>query len=199
MLNEHKKPQSTTRARLFQWQLARAKEVDGSLRERGFLPILDNINGVVVKQFTLRHFTILSHLQSPFIYGGVRRIEDVGQFLWVVSPKYDTLPPEESAQKRFLTELVLHPHWDRFYRGIDRYLQRTFRDTPPTVGNGKEIAVCYSAGVIHHIAGAYGWDDDAIMDKPLIRLFQYLKWIQVANNPMTPQFNPMQDRVTLKF
>lgn len=189
----------TTRARLYRWQIARGNEVDESFRERAFLPITDQINGVTVLQFTLRHLTILSHLQSPFIYGGVRKIEDVGQFLWVVSPQYDTLPPEETNRTRFLAELVLHPKWEHFYRSIDRYLQRTFRDPPPIVKDGKQIAACYTAGVVHKIAKAYGWDDETIMDKPLIRLFQYLKWIQVDDNPATPQFNPMADTINNRF
>ncbi|MEY2511995.1 MAG: hypothetical protein QOE26_2758 [Verrucomicrobiota bacterium] len=189
----------TDRARLYRWQIARGNEVDESFRERAFLPITDQINGVTVLQFTLRHLTILSHLQSPFIYGGVRQMEDIGQFLWVVSPQYDTLPPEETNRTRYLAELVLHPKWENFYRAIDRYLQRTFRDPPPMVGDGKLIAACYTAGVVHKIAKTYGWDDETIMDKPLIRLFQYLKWIQADENPATPQFSPMADRVKSRF
>ena len=187
------------RARLFQWQLARAREVDESLRERAFLCVPGNINGVTVNQFTLRHLTILSHLQSPFIYGGARRAEDVGVFLWVISPHYDTLPAAESNRARYLAELVLHPHWDRFYRGIDRYIYHVYRDAPPTVKSGKTIATCYAAGVIHKISKNYGWDDEAIMNKPLIRLFQYLKWIQVEEHPSTPQFNPLQDKISNRF
>lgn len=225
-----------SRARLYQWQIARGNEVDESLRERAFLPLLDNINGVVVKQFTLRHLTILSYLQSPFIYGGIRRIEDVGQFLWVVSPHYQAEPEtiwiwrEQWAANTlwsrirrmivdrwnrrwnrklgmepmtvraiYMRQLTQHPRWERFYRAIDRYLQRTFRDPPPMIKNGKQIAACYAAGVIHKIAKAYGWDDETIMDKPLIRIFQYLKWIQVDDNPATPQFNPMSDRIKSRF
>jgi hypothetical protein len=189
----------TDRARLYRWQIARGNEVDESFRERAFLPITDQINGVTVLQFTLSHLTILSHLQSPFIYGGVRQIEDVGQFLWVVSPQYDTLPPEETNRTRYLAELVLHPKWKHFYRAIDRYLQRTFRDPPPSVKHGKPIATCYTASVIHPLMKTYGGNDEEWMDKPLIRLFQYLKGIQADENPATPQFNPMADRIRNTF
>ncbi|MEY2500586.1 MAG: hypothetical protein QOI07_920 [Verrucomicrobiota bacterium] len=220
----------TTRARLFQWQTARAKEVDESLRERALLDLPENINGVVVKQFTLRHLHILFKLQSPFIYGGVRKIEDIGVFLWVVSPHYNqedrfvVLPRRKLFWRRlkarlrgepfiiptvrqvFLAELVLHPRFEHFYRAIDRYLNRVFRDSPPTIKNAKSIAACYAAGVIHQIAKTYGMQAhpgsmifDQIMDTPLAALFQLLKWIQADQDPKTPQFNPMQDQVTARF
>lgn len=226
----------TDRARLYRWQIARAKEVDESLRERAFLPLTESINGVIVNQFTLRHLTILFHLQSPFIYGGVRKIEDVGQFLWVVSPFYQARPetvwlwkPEfvadtawnrirrmvclrmdrltgrkfgmvgSTTRQVFLAEIVNHPRWERFYRAIDRYLQRTFRDPPPTTKNGKHIATCYTASVLHPLMKNYGGTEEEWMDKPLVRVFQFMKWLQAEDDPKTPQFSPTVAVVENRF
>jgi hypothetical protein len=212
-----------TRARLFQWQLARAKEVDESLRERAFLSVPENINGVTVKQLTLRHLNVLFKIQSPFIYGGKAKMEDVGLFLWIVSPHYHHEPQFvvlpfwkrirrclaarllrqpwriPTIRQLFLAELVLHPRFERFYRAIPRYLDRVFRDSPPSIKNAKTIETCRAAGIIHQIAKSYGWSEEKIMDTPLYALFQLMKWIQVEENPKTPQFAPMQDRVKARF
>lgn len=224
------------RDRLFRWQLARGEQIDESLRERAFLSVTETINGVEVKPFTLRHLHILSHIQSPFIYGGVRKIEDIGLFLWVVSPNYSAevktrlvwnekmhgctfwnrirrhiyraiyrrwgfrLGMEEIPERQlFMHQLTRHPRWEHFYHAINRYLRRAFRDPPPVPGAGKDISTCYTASVIHKLAKAYGWDEPTILDMPMTRIYQYLKWIQVDDNPATPQFNPTAQVVNERF
>lgn len=213
----------TNRARLKRWQLSRAKEVDDSLRERAFIDVPEQINGVTVRQLTLRHLNILFKIQSPFIYGGVRKIEDIMLFLWIVSPHYSqerryvVLPRRKLLWRRlvawarrqefhiptvrelFVAELVIHPRFEHFSRGIDRYIYRTFLDTPPSVKEAKAVSTAYAASVIHKLASSYGWEEQTILDMPLTRVFQYLKWIQVEDNPKTPQFDPMQNRIEQKY
>jgi len=197
--------------------LAQAKRIEDTLRERAFLPVPESINGVTVKELTLRHLNILFQIRSPFLVGGQPQIEDVGTFLWVVSPQYSTqpeiillpfwrrfwlkvrrrLPP--TVREVFMAELVLHPRWHLFSRAIGRYLDRAFMDRPPSVeGSGKKIAASYAAGALHKILSAYGGDDELWLDKPIRRLFQYGKWIDAENDPKMPQFNPLQDRIIAK-
>lgn len=182
----------------FNRALARAKRIEDALRERAFLPVGEEINGVDVKQFTLRHLTILFQIRSPFLYGGVREIEDVGLFLWIVSPHYD--PNNLELRAKFMAQLVAHPNWHFFYRAIDRYIKRSFMDSPPRCDNGgKAIGACYAAAMIHRIATAYHWEMEKILDTPIAALFQLLKWIDVTHNPNVPQFNPIQDQVKARL
>jgi hypothetical protein len=193
--------------------LARAKRIEDALRERAFLPVPEEINGVMVKQFTLRHLTILFQIRSPFLYGGIRQDEDVCVFMWVVSPHYNTewrvvsLPwyrrwwmklrrqPIPTLRKAYIYELVQHPRWDLFRRAIDRYLERAFMDMPPACSDGKPVSASYAAGLIHRLLPEDKSNDEALMDKPIARLFQYLNWVTVTNNPRQPQFHPLQDRI----
>jgi hypothetical protein len=187
------------RTSLLSKQLRKAREVDDAIRQIAFLDVPEQINGVTVKQFTLRHLTILFQIRSPFVFGTVRDFGDIGTFLWVVSPHYLDSSHEEAdrTRQRYQAELVLHPRFNRFYREIPRYLKRAFWDAPATIGGGKEIGVCYPAWIIHKLGGYK--DDDALMDKPLARLFQYVKCIDAKANPLMPQFNPMRDKVNSRF
>lgn len=177
--------------------IARAKRIEEKLRERAFLPVGEEINGVEVLQFSLRHCILCFKMRSPFFYGGQIEIGDVGLFLWTVSPNYSAT--DNDKRSAFLSQLLRHPRWHLFYRAIHRYLERAFMDRPPTIESGKVIAASYAASMIHKIASAYHWDDESILDKPIARLFQYIKWIEVAQNPSTPQFNPIQDRLKARM
>ncbi len=197
--------------------LNRAKRIEDAIRERAFLPIGETINGVEVLQFSLRHLTLLFHCRSPLLVGGPIGIEDIGLFLWIVSPHYDPFNKEitlSSWKKRwmrfrkipvprirevFMHQLVCHPKWNLFHRAITRYLERAFMDRPPQCEGGKPIAASYAAGMIHRISRAYSWRPEEIMDMPIAGIFQLLKWIDVEANPKTPQFNPFQDRVKARL
>lgn len=197
--------------------IGRAKRIEDKLRDVAFLSVREEINGVEVNQLTLRHLTILFYIQSPFLFGGIRKIEDVGTFLWIVSPHYcvhDKPVPltrrerffywlhrkhVPTMREAFLSQLVCHPKWQLFYRAIDRYLDRALMDKPPMTSGGTRMATSFAAGIIDRIAAAYGWRDEAILDTPMSRIYQLMKWIEVRGNPKTPQFNPLRDRITQRY
>lgn len=176
--------------------IARAKRIEDAIRERAFLPIGETINGVDVLQFSLRHCTICFKIRSPFFYGTIPQVEDVGMFLWIVSPHYD--PDDLEKRRIFLGQVGQHDRWALFYPTIRKYINRAFMDRPPTVSDSKPIATSFAAGMIHKIASAYGWTPNQILDTPIAALFQLLKWIDVERNYKTPQFNPIQDRIMAK-
>lgn len=189
---------------------AKARRIEEVVRQRAMLPLPFEINGWTVRQFTLRHFSILIQLGSPFVCGGPARIEDVGVFLWVVSPEYDhssfvspyTLWGKVRRffalrkRKAFMARLSHHPRWGLFEPRIRKYLARAFMDRPPS-GPGKSIAACYDASMIHRIAIYYHWTEDEIYAKPMARLFQYLNWISAPTNQ--PQFFPLQSAVISRY
>src|SRR5436189_6225397 len=150
--------------------LARAKRFEDRLRDTPFLPVGEKVNGVEVKQFTLRHLILLLRLRSPFLCGGKIRIEDVGTFMWVINPHFSIEnPPIKAAwgyrkylewkalnvptsREVFLTQLVCYPRWGFFYRGIRRYIKRAFHDSPPETDGGTTVAASFAAGLVHKIA-----------------------------------------------
>jgi hypothetical protein len=162
-----------------------------------FLPVNDQINGVTVRQMTLRQLVILFQVHSPVLVGGTIGPEHVGQLLWILSPQYDA---ENAEQRRAYLEALIAQYppqrFRLFYRAIRRYIWRHFHfDRPPRRGNGIEIAASYAAGIIHKLRRAgHSEPDDQIMELPIARIFQYMKWIEVEENPRTPQFNALQSR-----
>jgi hypothetical protein len=43
--------------------------------------------------------------------------------------------------------------------------------------------------MVEIMAHSYGWDDEATMQKPVARLFQYMRLIQRRNDPKAILFN----------
>lgn len=191
-----------------------AKRIEDAQREKAFLPVLDEINRVCVKQLTSGHLETLFAISSPFVYGGIRQIEDVGAFLWIVSPHYDANnPPVElkwlwrlyyrlrrqpipTLREAFMLELVQHPRWHLFYRAIDRYIYFATMDRPPSVEGSKAIETCFTAAIAHRLRKAYGGlSMEEIRNTPISANFQFLKRISADQNPKEPQFRPLQSRV----
>lgn len=154
-------------------------------RDLAFLPECLPICGVPICHITARHFLLLAGCRNRFIAGGQLRAEDVAMFLWFMSPRYSTTPGEREA---FVAEYVRPLDFVAACREIVAYLGRAFQDSNPADGGGKEFTSPV-AGIIDLLAAEYGWDDDAILDKPLARIFQYFRRIQMRKNPEAPMIN----------
>lgn len=178
---------------VLQRSLARAAKLEERIRTNAFLPVQQSINGVLVDQFRLNHLTLLRYVDSPFMIGGNVTDEDVVRFMWIVGGSYN---PEGKGRQEYIAALLkTNPIDRRFARAVDRYVDRALMDMPGGSDRGKAIAASFTASVIHRIAMAYGWDDEDILQKPVARLFQYMNWIAVTENPKIPQFNRLQDLV----
>jgi hypothetical protein len=180
--------------------LARVKRVEDRWREFAFLPETDRINGVEVRQLTLGHLMELERVKSPFLTRGIgTQPEDVGLFLWIVSPHYDRFNHELRCE--FLKQLMAEYPPERFrmfYRAIHRWLwTKSLMDIPAAPTSGITVGTSTAAALIHLIASAYGWAPEVIKRERMAALYQYIKWINL--DPHRPQFNPLQDRVTAYY
>lgn len=179
--------------------IARVKRVEDGWRARAFLPELEKINGVEVLQLTLEHLTELERVNSPFITQGIgSQPEDVGLFLWIVSPHYDRFNVD--LRRQFLTQLLEnYPplKFKIFYRAIYRFLWvRALMDIPSHPSSGVTVGTCTAAAMIFKIARAmHGWSRNQILKCRMAELYQYLKWDSLTDDPDRPQFNPLQDRM----
>lgn len=172
----------------------RGAAIEENLRAAAFLPLPEKICGIEVVPLTLRILARLRAARSPFLAGGKIRPGHIGTFLWAVSPDYNS---GARAPDELLERAAILPY-TRAVRAIRRYLFYAWMDRPPVRRNRKDdlAAVSFEAGMIHHIAHAYGWDDEAILDKPLRRLYQYLTMLRREADPKGVTFNPLVDRLT---
>jgi hypothetical protein len=175
------------------------REIEENVRGAAFLSTTEKICGIEVVSLTMRIFRRLKAARSPFLVGGRRpRAGDCVAFLWAVSSAYNLKSKRAREQaKQKLIERAASLTYRRTLRGIRRYLFYAWMDRPPAArGVGSGAAVTFEAAMIHHLASVYGWDDEAILDKPLRRLHQYLTMIRVDVNPRAVTFNPIVQRLT---
>lgn len=128
------------------------------------------IAGVLVHQMTGRHFNAMALDENPFIVGGEPSEADAALVLKAVSVSGNLLTLDRNAD--LLTE-------------VRTYIGASFVDLPCLGGatEDKEPVVATMAWNVHIVASAYGWDDERILDKPLARIYQYVRLIALEKNP----------------
>ena len=60
------------------------------------------IDGIEIRQMTLRHLFMLHGADSPFINKGKVKVEDIGVFLWIMSPDYT---PRQADREEFCKKI----------------------------------------------------------------------------------------------
>jgi hypothetical protein len=181
----------------------RAKErgaaLEENLRAAAFLPIPEKICGIEVVPLTLRIILRLTASRSPFMIGRSIRAGHIVAFLWAVSPGYSlrTKRARESAKVRLVEKAAAIPYI-RARSAIRKYLYYAWLDRPPVnrKKKGTPLPVCFAAAMVHHMAKAYGWTEETILEIPIRRLYQYLNMIRLEGNPNAVTFNPIVDRLT---
>jgi hypothetical protein len=177
--------------------IARVKRVEDRWREEALRePELQRINGWNVLPLTLWHIQELERVESPFLTAGMgTQPEDVGLFLWILSPHYNRNNRELRREfLRILFEEYATPQFRIFYRAIYRFLWvKSLMDIPPAPTSGIRVGTCTAASIINKVAGAYGWPKEQIIRERMAALYQYIKWIEI--NPDIPQFDPLQVRM----
>lgn len=159
----------------YQEALEREKSLRNLAMDGQDVPLL----GRIVQQFTLRHMVRLGGCNSPFIIGGPVDLADVAMFLWFISPDYSL---DKTAREAFFKEAV-RLDFEAARLEIKRYLDDAFWDNDSgSAASGVPVLVksyySYAARLVSLFGERFGWDDDAVMDKPVARLFQYERVIQ---------------------
>lgn len=167
-------------------EAANAEQVN---RELAFLPMPPPICGVPVRHMNARHHIIISGCGNRFLCGGRIQAEDVAFFLWVLSPQYTTEPGFREA---FIAETVRPLDFSAVVKDINAYLDRVFQDWPASDGVERKLYTAPVASLVDHLASEYGWSDEAILEMPLARIFQYMRRITLRHNPRALMFNPSE-------
>ncbi len=164
---------------------ALAKE--SQLRDLTFLNYPLPLCGVKVRQFTPRHLILLEHCDNAFICGRAPDLEDILVFMWIVSTDYCL---DQTARDAWLKSWMKNAADLKVVPAIKEYLDAAFYDSPAMGGgvHGKSYTASIAV-VVDIIAVEYGWDDESILEKPLARIFQYLRRIERRKNPKAIQFN----------
>jgi hypothetical protein len=125
------------------------------------------IDGIEIRQMTLRHLFMLHGADSPFINKGKVKVEDIGVFLWIMSPDYT---PRQADREEFCKKIkdvnIKHAIED-----IALFFEITFADADTDKKEQKEYA-SFVAYVIDMFAQEYGWRIEEIMEMPMRQIYQ---------------------------
>lgn len=177
---------------MFDWlsipEYAEAREREETARDAAFVLEHDDICGVPVKPLSLRHFTLLVAIGSPFVCAGELTATEAARFIWIVSAvrcRNDTA----QARDRFLKS-IRGLNFVHACQGISRYLDEAFQDSPGGGSSNRPLSTSFAAVLVDMIAREYGWRESDILDMPLRRLFQYLRCIRHHHDPDAVFVNP---------
>lgn len=166
---------------------AEAVAQEQSNRNLAFLGYPLPLCGMTIRQMTPRHVILLQECGNRFFAGGWPTFEDVGMFLWFLSPHYQ--PGEEHAKAFYRNIAKRAREENAMIEEITAYLVKVFQDAPASSGiQGKQYTAS-AAALVDVLAREYGWSDEEVLDKPLGRLYQYFREIQYRHNPKAPRFN----------
>lgn len=163
-----------------------AIESEQFTRDLAFSGLHERLAGIPVLPLTFRHWQWLMIIKSPFLTGGDLEPKTIrghiGAYFWTVAPMRPQNPQNtwrERWQKRRFLQRVGRLDTLTALEAIRDHLLDAFQDAPAVTQSQESRASYFGSGavIVHRIATQYGWDDDAILDKSIKRLFQYLKLI----------------------
>lgn len=144
---------------------ARMRRVEDVLRAFAMTRLPERVNGLDVRQLTPRMLDLLVLTNSIFLVPKATRLafkvaalaEEVAQFLWIVSLE-NPLDGSKPPAGFFASLRPDEPeYFQRFYRAIDRYMDRALLDRPAGAVGGRIVSTSFSVAIVHRIAAAYGW------------------------------------------
>lgn len=189
--------------------MARLTDLIPGLREAGesyrqaaleaFLGIEPLLCGMVImRPFTPRMLIELYYAKNGYVCPRAEPIliEDQLQFLWRCSEKFSPNAKErrtEFWQACSLLEFVT------VHQEINQYLARAMRFMPEFGRSQGEVYSVWSGALVDLIASEYGWTEDAIIDLPFVRLFQYAHRIFSRHDPNYKQMDPESAKLRVEF
>jgi hypothetical protein len=163
-----------------------AVDREQSERDLAFCGLPIPVCGIPCRLITPRIYSLLSNCECAFVSGARIRPEDVAMFLWFCSPHYSLDARERSL---FVQHHVAKVNFEDGVRQILMFLEMNFADAPRGGGQNGKSYTSHIAAIVDLLAQEYGWRDDWILDMPLMRIYQYVRRIQMRNTPGAIMFN----------
>ena len=191
--------------------LAQARRKQSLARESAMLNMSHDICGLTVRAMTVRDYVLLDKIGCPFISRVEPTMEDLGLFLWILSPQFSRWV------KRSGWSGLLQPVAAFFYaRKVNKafgcnipetsepaviacfgYIDKMFMDSPACIAGGSESCLSYLTTWFDAIQSEYHIPTSEVWEMSMPELFQRLAAIRQRHNPQTPTFNKETDAVKL--
>ncbi len=149
-------------------QVRKQIELAETQQQEAWLNLNASIAGVEIKQMTLQNYFILQGLESPILLGESFTPEDLGIFLWILSPNYKA---DAKARDEFCKK-IYKVHLATAVKDLDNYMQATFVDADTSDQASKKSYTIYLAHQIDVYGREYGWTIKETLEIPLRQIFQ---------------------------
>lgn len=146
------------------------------------LAFLDSfpLDGYNVKHLTFRTLLYLEGLKNPLVCGGPVFPEHVAQYFAVVN--------QATPDKAFY-RAISDVNYERAIKELSEHVRISFglmmfAQSDSSVKGYRQYA-SYVASWVDFFSSEYGWDDESILDKPILRLGQYARCRMAAKGDDT--------------
>jgi len=150
-------------------EIAANRVKDREARICALLNVCEDCAGLPANPLTFRKLLLLEYAENSFVTGGEVEAQDVVQFLWIISPEYSYDRKKAGAFSHKVGRLKM----EASVQGIIDWLEGQLRDVPRGSDAGVVTGRVWLAQYVDLFASQYGWDDEKIMDMPLLRLGAY--------------------------
>lgn len=174
--------------------LREAVECERRVRVTSFLDLPRKLCGVPVRQMTLMDLVRLDAIQSPFVCGGTVSVDDIANFLWLLSPEFSA---NRLAHRWFYLRNLRRLDYESTVKAISGFIDDAMQDVTPA-GLASKAYCSFAAHIVGLLASQYGWSESDILNLPLKRSLQYRNEILLRNDRNAVLFNP-SDRLTGRY
>ena len=192
--------------------LLKAQSSQFTTRENSLLDLTYDLCGVKVRTMTIRDYVLLDKIGSPFLYRKEPSVDELGLFLWMLSPQFikwvdgkgwrGWMPMLQPLAALFYGSKVRRMFGENppvttepLVVECFKYIDTMFLDSPPSVANGSESCLSYLTGWFDSLQSEYRFTKDEVWTTGLPELFQRLNAIRQRRNPGVPAFNRKTDSV----
>jgi hypothetical protein len=137
-------------------------------QQEAWLNLNATIDGIEIRQMTLKDYFILQGLECPVLSGQEFTPVQLGIFLWILSPSFKAC---SKARDEFCKK-VYGVHLPTAVKEVEDYLQATFVDADTASEEKKKTYTTFLAHQIDVYGREYGWTIDQTMNLPLRQIFQ---------------------------
>lgn len=147
-----------------------------------FIDLNEKICGIEIRQMRPLHLAMLDAARNPFLSEEVdiepgEAMPHLVIFLWALSSEFQ--PGECSAKSNFIKR-CRKLKYQEAVDAIRKYIEDTFQDSPPECKAGASYT-SWVASIVDLLASEYGWNEEAIFQIPMKRIFQYVRRIEIRN------------------
>ena len=153
--------------------IRQALEKEQAYEAEPWLFIPKDICGIEVYDLSLRHVLILDGIKNPLLDGSAFEVDDLAQFLWVVSTEFEL--SNDKKRDKFLRKIAGFSY-PEILKEATEYIEASLAQGKAMQTNeaNKKSNAHFVAYVVDTFAGTYGYSIEYILSLPVAIIHQLI-------------------------